>query len=92
MLAGEDPNWGRVVAAVGASGSRFSKLLDVGFNGVWLLKNGRVWERHISRARNILRKREFVLNINLKAGKASARFLTSDLTKFYVWINSAYTS
>ena len=90
MLAGEDPNWGRVVAAIGASGVAFSKSLDISFDGIYVLKNGR--PRSKSKVRKVLRKNMFVLQVNLKKGTFEETFLTTDLTKFYVWINSAYSS
>ena len=92
MFAGEDPNWGRVVAAVGASGAQFSKDLDVAFDGVYILKNGKGLLRNRSQVRKVLQKKEFVLQVNLKKGSIEERFFTSDLTKFYVWINSRYSS
>ena len=92
MLAGEDPNWGRVIGCIGASQAAFSKSLDISFDGVFMLKNGEPRESNRARLRNVLRKKEFVLEIDLKKGKSEASFLMTDLTKFYVWINSAYSS
>ncbi len=92
MLAGEDPNWGRVVASIGASGAQFSKNLDVAFDGVYILKNGKGLFRNRPRVRKVLQKKEFVLQVNLKKGSFEETFFTSDLTKFYVWINSSYSS
>ena len=92
MLTGEDPNWGRVVAAIGASGVEFSKSLDISFDGIYILRNGRylVWNK--SKIRKVLHKKEFVLQVDLKKGVCEETFLTTDLTKFYVWINAAYSS
>jgi len=92
MLAGEDPNWGRVVAAVGASGVQFSKQLDIGFDGLYILKNGKEKIRQRTKVRQVLRKKIFTLQVNLKKGLCKETFLTTDLTKYYVWINSAYSS
>lgn len=92
MLAGEDPNWGRVVAAIGSSGVDFSEKLDIAFDSIFILKNGRPLPANREKVRKVLRKGEFVLKVDLKKGKCSDTFLTTDLTKFYVWINSTYSS
>ncbi len=92
MLAGEDPNWGRVMGCVGASGVDFSPKLDVLFDGVPVLKNGLGKSENVGRIREVLKKKEYQLEVNLKCGKASERFWATDLTKFYVWINSSYSS
>lgn len=92
MLAGSDPNWGRVAACVGASGAKFSPALDISFDGMPILKNGREVTRNKSMLRQTLKKKEFTLEINLKRGQYSDRYWTTDLTKFYVWINSTYST
>ena len=92
MLAGEDPNWGRLMGSVGASGVRFSPKLDISFEGVPILLNGKEKISNKGRLRRILKKKEFRLEINLKSGKHQERFWTTDLTKFYVWINSRYST
>ncbi|PIQ87498.1 MAG: bifunctional ornithine acetyltransferase/N-acetylglutamate synthase [Candidatus Omnitrophica bacterium CG11_big_fil_rev_8_21_14_0_20_45_26] len=92
MFAGEDPNWGRVVAAVGASQVSFSKQLDISFDGIYILKNGKELTRNRSKTRLVLKKKMFVLQVDLKKGPFEETFLTTDLTKFYVWINSAYST
>lgn len=93
MLAGEDPNWGRVVAAVGATQIPFDpKRLDIGFEGIRILQHGRVLKKNLSIVRKILKHKESELEVNLNLGKGQARFLTSDLTKAYVRINAWYTT
>ncbi len=92
MFAGEDPNWGRLVAAIGSTGIQFSKKLDISFEGVSILKNGRPIDKNRSKVRKVLKKKFFYCDINLKSGKAHDTFLTTDLTKFYVWINASYSS
>lgn len=92
MLAGEDPNWGRVVAAVGASGVEFSKNLDISFDGLYILKNGKHLAKNRAKLRKVLHKKMIVLQVNLKKGRFEETYLTTDLTKFYVWINSTYSS
>ncbi len=92
MLAGEDPNWGRLMGSVGASMVAFSPKLDISFDGIPILLNGKEKMSNKSRLRRILKKKEFRLEINLKSGKHQERFWTTDLTKFYVWINSRYST
>lgn len=92
MFAGEDPNWGRLVAAIGSTRIHFSKELDISFEGVSILKNGKPIDSNRSKVRRVLKKKFFYCDINLKSGKAHDTFLTTDLTKFYVWINASYSS
>ncbi len=92
MLAGGDPNWGRLMGSIGSSGAAFSERLDIKFEGVPILLNGREKLGNRNRIRQILKKKEYRLEINLKAGRYQERFWTTDLTKFYVWINSTYSS
>ena len=92
MLAGEDPNWGRLLACVGASGVSFSPKLDIAFDGIPILLNGRERIHNRARIRQVLKKKEFRLKLNLKSGRCEERFWATDLTKFYVWINSRYST
>ncbi len=92
MFAGGDPNWGRLLCCVGSADVSFSEKLDISFDGVWILKNGRELVQNKSKLRQILKKKEFLLTIDLKSGRGEERFWMADLTKFYVWINSSYSS
>ncbi len=93
MLAGADPNWGRMVAAIGASGVAFDPNgLDINFDDVCVLSHGKLRARNLPRARRVLAKREFRLTVHLGRGHARAEFMTSDLTPKYVLINSSYSS
>ncbi len=93
MLAGADPNWGRLVAAIGASGVAFdADGLDISFNDISVLTHGKLRVRNLPKARRVLARREFRLTIGLGRGHARAEFITSDLTPKYVLINSSYSS
>ncbi|MBI1977600.1 MAG: bifunctional glutamate N-acetyltransferase/amino-acid acetyltransferase ArgJ [Candidatus Omnitrophica bacterium] len=92
MLAGGDPNWGRVIGSVGASGVQYSPKLDISFDGIPILVNGKERAKNRTRLRQVLKKKEYQLEINLKKGKHSDRFWATDLTKFYVWINASYST
>lgn len=93
MLYGADPNWGRLVAAIGASGVAFDPDgLDISFDDVTVLSRGKLRVTHLPKARRVLAKREFDLTINLGRGHARSEFITSDMTPKYVLINSSYSS
>ncbi len=87
---GNDPNWGRILAAVGTTAAAFDpNALDVSFNGVPVCRNGGVGE---SRDKVDLSGRQVDVLIDLKAGTAGATVWTNDLTHDYVHENSAYST
>jgi glutamate N-acetyltransferase/amino-acid N-acetyltransferase len=89
-IAGEDPNWGRVLAAVGTTDARFEPdQLSVAINGVWVCRNGFAAE---DRARVDLRPRDVRITVDLSAGPHAATISTTDLTEAYVHENSAYST
>jgi glutamate N-acetyltransferase/amino-acid N-acetyltransferase len=89
-LAGEDPNWGRVVAAVGTTDAAFEPdRLNVAVNGVWVCRGGCAGD---DRSKADLRPREVAITIDLSAGPHSATVWTTDLTAGYVHENSAYST
>jgi glutamate N-acetyltransferase/amino-acid N-acetyltransferase len=93
-LAGADPNWGRIVAAIGAKRSvacNVSKL-DLKFGPVVIIKNGALREYDKNKAKKEFSKKDVAITLDLKSGSAATRFLTSDLTKMYVEINAEYTT
>jgi glutamate N-acetyltransferase/amino-acid N-acetyltransferase len=89
-IAGEDPNWGRVLAAVGTTDAVFDPdQLDVAVNGVWVCRNGFAAE---DRTGVDLTPRDVTITIDLRAGQHSATIRTTDLTVGYVHENSAYST
>ncbi len=89
-IGGEDPNWGRVLAAVGTTSAAFEPdELSVAINGVWVCKDGAPGE---DRAAVDLRPREVTITVALAAGSQSAAIRTTDLTAEYVHENSAYST
>lgn len=87
---GKDPNWGRVMAAVGTTSARFDpQTLDVSLNGVAVCVDG---TPHADPSRVDLGPREVRVRIDLKAGPETATVWTNDLTHAYVHENSAYSS
>ena len=92
-IFGQDPNWGRVIAAVGTvpeSVAAFDPYaLDVRFNGVQVCRASGVGE---DRSRVDLSAREVRVEVDLHAGDAEATVWTNDLTHDYVHENSAYST
>jgi glutamate N-acetyltransferase/amino-acid N-acetyltransferase len=89
-IFGNDPNWGRVLAAVGTTQAAFDPYnIDVNFNGVQVCTAG---EPDESRELVDLTPRQVDITINLHAGSETATILTNDLTHDYVHENSAYSS
>lgn len=92
-IFGQDPNWGRVLAAVGTVPETLATFdpdqLDVSMNGVQICRNGAIGD---SRDLVDLGGHEVRVDIDLKAGEAEATVWTNDLTHDYVHENSAYSS
>lgn len=87
---GNDPNWGRVLAAIGTTRAAFDPYaVDVAMNGVRVCSNG---APDRPREEVDLTPRALHLLIDLKAGPAQATIYTNDLTHDYVHENSAYSS
>jgi glutamate N-acetyltransferase / amino-acid N-acetyltransferase len=89
-IFGADPNWGRVLAAVGTTAAEFDPdALDVSMNGVQVCRAGGVGE---DRSLVDLSDREVHVLVDLHAGDDSATVWTNDLTHDYVHENSAYST
>ncbi|HEY6737504.1 MAG TPA: bifunctional ornithine acetyltransferase/N-acetylglutamate synthase, partial [Actinopolymorphaceae bacterium] len=89
-IYGKDPNWGRILAAVGTTEAAFDPAtLDVAINDVWVCRNGEPAEPVDGID---LSKRAVSVTVDLKAGAESATVWTNDLTHAYVHENSAYST
>ncbi|MBL7261337.1 bifunctional glutamate N-acetyltransferase/amino-acid acetyltransferase ArgJ [Paractinoplanes lichenicola] len=89
-LFGNDPNWGRILAAVGTTQARFEPdRIDVAINDVWICKGGAAAE---DRSKVDLSGRDVRITINLREGEMDATIWTTDLSHAYVHENSAYSS
>ena len=89
-IYGNDPNWGRILAAVGTTNAEFDPYnIDVSINGVLISSKGQP-----AGDRNLidLKPRKVEININLNSGVDFATVVTNDLTHEYVEENSAYSS
>lgn len=89
-LFGTDPNWGRILAAVGTTSAEFQPdWLDVAINGIWVCRGGAA---AAPRSQVDLTGRMVQLRIALHAGAAAATVWTNDLTPGYIHENSAYST
>jgi glutamate N-acetyltransferase / amino-acid N-acetyltransferase len=89
-IAGEDPNWGRVVSAVGTTGAGFEPdRVNVAINGIWVCRNGCAGDE---RSKVDMTPRDVTITVDLSAGPSTATILTTDLTAEYVYENSAYST
>ncbi len=92
-LNGADPNWGRVLAALGTSGIPFDpNVVDVSLGGQLLCQNGAPGPGDPEKARAALMDRDVEVRIALKRGDSTATVLTNDLSAEYVRINAEYTT
>ncbi len=96
-IFGRDPNWGRILAAMGRSGvdfdpSRVDLFLGNQIEEVQMLDFGKPLDFDINRLKRILKKSEIKIQIKLREGKANATAWGTDLTTDYVMFNSMYTT
>ncbi|MQA35626.1 bifunctional glutamate N-acetyltransferase/amino-acid acetyltransferase ArgJ [Modestobacter roseus] len=89
-LFGNDPNWGRVLAAIGTTDAAFeADQVDVTINGVTVCRGGAIGD---PREGVDLTGREITIDVDLKAGTEQATIWTNDLSIAYVHENSAYST
>ena len=89
-IYGNDPNWGRILAAIGTTNASFDPYnIDVAINGVLVSAKGAPAE---DRSAVDLSPRDVRISIELNSGDSSATVMTNDLTVAYVKENSAYSS
>ncbi|MCE7960243.1 MAG: hypothetical protein DYH06_20265, partial [Acidobacteria bacterium ACB2] len=92
-LAGGDPNWGRILAAVGRSGARFSpRKVSLRVGRLALVVAGEPAAYAEKDAARIFRQERVPLAIDLGAGNGTATLLASDLGHDYVSCNADYRS
>ena len=93
-FAGEDPNWGRIVMAVGKSGARADRdRLSIHFGDVLVAQNGWVAKQYSEEAGAAYMKRdELVISVDLGLAQGRAVIWTCDLTHRYIEINADYRS
>ena len=91
---GGDPNWGRIVCAVGYAGATVNPdKLDLAIGDVLIGKDGLSTGRESEkRAARVMQQAEFAVTLNLHIGRGTAHVVTSDLSVGYVRFNSAYST
>jgi len=92
--AGGDPNWGRLVAAIGYSGAQIDpERIDISFGDLPICRNGgRAADFDENAAHAYIQQPEFSINIDLHQGPGTCKFWTTDLTHEYIRINADYTT
>jgi len=89
-IHGNDPNWGRVLSALGATSIAFDPdRVDVAINGRWVCRDGAIGE---DRSQVQMSGRHVSITVDLKAGNCHDSIRTNDLTADYVQENSSYSS
>ena len=89
-IFGGDPNWGRVLSAIGVTDAAFdADELDVSFNGIMVCRGGQIGD---DRGLVDLSARDVAVTVDLHAGDATATILTNDLTYDYVKENAEYST
>lgn len=92
-LHGGDPNWGRILAAVGRSGARFSlKKISLHAGAIALVENGGPARYNEKDAAKVFARERVPLRVDLGLGSAKAVVLSSDLGHDYVSLNADYRS
>jgi len=92
-IHGNDPNWGRIIAAAGRSGAGLvESRLDLYMGGICLIKEGNPLPFDKNCMVDILKGSEVFIDLNLNLGEATATAWGCDLSEEYVTINSQYTT
>lgn len=93
-IAGEDPNWGRVVMAVGKSGATADRdLLQISFGDILVAENGWVSPSYSEdEAAAYMKGQDLVIAVEMGLGQGSSTVWTCDLTHGYIQINADYRS
>ena len=92
--AGSDPNWGRLMAAIGYSGAAVEpERVEIDFGQLAICRHGgRAAEMDVAAAHAYLKQAEFTVTVRLGVGTARCTFWTTDLTAEYVRINADYST
>ncbi|MBV8968232.1 MAG: bifunctional ornithine acetyltransferase/N-acetylglutamate synthase, partial [Verrucomicrobia bacterium] len=85
---GEDPNWGRIMDAVGYSAAKVrEEMIDIFFNGIIAVEHGMASLTPAEKVRAVLQNKKFTVTIDLHLGTAEYKVFTTDLTPEYVKFN-----
>ena len=93
-IAGEDPNWGRIIMAIGKSGVNINlKKLSINFGNIKVIEKGQFLNSYIeSDVANYMKENIIDISVNLNMGLKKFTAYTMDLTKKYIEINANYRS
>ena len=93
-LAGEDPNWGRVIMAIGKAGVEFNiQKLSIKFGDLKIVSNGKLYEKYEeSIVKEYMKNYAIDIEVDISAGRKAFTVYTMDLTKKYIEINADYRS
>ena len=93
-VAGEDPNWGRIVMAIGKAGCEINlKKLSIKFGKIKILENGNLHQSYDEReTANYMKNENIDFDIEISTGSRNFTAYTMDLTKEYIKINADYRS
>ena len=93
-IAGEDPNWGRIIMAIGKSGVNINlKKLSVSFGNIKVVDKGQLLNSYIeSDVASYMKENAIDISVNLNMGLKKFTAYTMDLTKQYIEINANYRS
>ena len=93
-IAGEDPNWGRIVMAIGKSETEINlKNLSIKLGDVNIVQNGKLSNQYKEKeAADYMKNSNIEINVNVASGNKNFTAYTMDLTKKYIEINADYRS
>ena len=91
-MAGEDPNWGRIIMAIGKSGEKVSVYkIEIKFGELKVAEKGKISEEYDEeKLKEYMKWDALVVQVNLKLGQGSFDCYTCDLTNDYIKINADY--
>ncbi len=91
-IYGNDPNWGRIIAAIGYSGADVKEeKIGITINNTRIVRNG-IGVTNREEKKSIFSKKEVVIEVDIGVGEKEAEILTCDLTEEYIRVNAAYTT
>ena len=93
-IAGEDPNWGRVIMAIGKSNVNINlKKLSINFGNIKVIKKGKIFENYNeNEVATYMKSQVIEITVNLNMGLKNFTAYTMDMTKKYIEINTNYRS
>ena len=93
-IAGEDPNWGRIIMAIGKSGININlDKLSINFGNIKIIEKGKIFKDYKeNEVANYMKVQAIDISVNLNSGIKNFTAYTMDLTKKYIEINADYRS